>query len=406
LPSSSTIARAGLTLEHATAERNAWLELDLDALTHNVQTLRASLGLAVELIAVVKANAYGHGVAGVAPALEAAGVDRFAVVWISEAVALRSLGITKPILVLGHSFRGDAAAAVFHNITLTVHSRALGEVLNREALNGNDPIRDALIRDAPRRSQVHIKVDSGLHRFGLAIDEAVALAEYLRELPGIEVEGLTTHMANADDSDDSFAEIQHAAFAEAVRRLPWIPYRHTANSATALRRPQLRYQGVRVGLALHGILPPNTAAPPAGLRPVMSLKARLARVSDVPAGEGVSYGLTWRAREASQVGLVPVGYADGWRRAIGARGSVLIRGLRCPIVGRVAMDQFMVDVTHVPAVAEGEEAVLLGSQGSDRITADEVAAWEDTISWEVLAGMQARLPRIFHHGGIVEHIDE
>ena len=394
MTSPPTFPAGRLTLGEATGERNAWLELDLDALDHNVATLRHALGPGIELIAVVKANAYGHGVAGIAPALEAAGVDRFAVVWMAEALALRGFGVTLPVLVLGHAFPGDAAAAVPHDITMTLHSRELGDRLNWEA------------QRLGKVAKVHVKVDTGLHRFGLAIDEAIALAEYLRTLPAIEVEGLTTHMANADEADDSFAERQHALFAEAARRLPWIPYHHTANSATALRRPGLRYQGVRIGLALYGILPSNTPAPPGGLQPVMSLKARLARVSEVPAGEGVSYGLTWRATEASRVGLVPVGYADGWRRAIGSRGCVLIRGVRCPIVGRIAMDQFMVDVTHIPDAAEGEEAVLLGAQRNDRITADDVAKWEDTISWEVLAGMQARLPRIFHRGGMVERIVE
>ena len=394
MPTPPAFPPGTLTLGEATSQRNAWLELALDALDHNVATLRHALGPGIQLIAVVKANAYGHGVAGIAPALEAAGVDRFAVVWAGEAVGLRAFGVTRPVLMLGHGFPGDAKDVIQHDITMTVHSRELGDSLSWEA------------QRVGKIAKVHIKVDTGLHRFGLDPDEAVALADYLRTLPAIEVEGLTTHMANADEVDDSFAERQHAVFAEAARRLPWIPFRHTANSATALRRPGLRYQGVRIGLALHGILPPNTPPPAGGLRPVMSLKARLARVSEVPAGEGVSYGLAWRANEVSRVGLIPVGYADGWRRAIGSRGSVLVRGVRCPIVGRIAMDQFMVDVTHIPAVVEGEEAVLLGAQGGDSITVDEVATWEDTISWEMLAAMQARIPRIFHRHGMVERIVE
>ena len=183
-------------------------------------------------------------------------------------------------------------------------------------------------------------MDTGLHRFGVTLEEAVALAEALRELPHLAVEGLTTHMANADEADDSFAESQHELFAEAVARLPWIPYRHTANSATALRRNAFRYNGVRTGLALHGVLPPNSPGP--ALSPVLSLRARLARVSNVAPGEGVSYGLTWRAERPSRVGLVPVGYADGWRRGLGNVGEVLLGGERCPMVGRVCMDQFLV----------------------------------------------------------------
>jgi len=213
-------------------------------------------------------------------------------------------------------------------------------------------------------------------------------------------------MANADEADDSFAETQHAVFREAERRLPWIRYRHTANSATALRRGNLHYEGVRLGLALHGILPPNSPPPPGGLRPVLSLKARLARVAELAPGEGVSYGLTWRAERPSRVGLVPVGYADGWRRSLGNRGHVLIAGRRSPIIGRVAMDQFLVDVTELPSAAEGTEVVLLGRQGDEQITVDEIAALEDTISWDVTASLQARLPRIAHRVGVVEAIVE
>ena len=375
------------SLAEATASRNAWLELDLSMLEGNVAVLRERLGPVVELIAVVKANAYGAGVEGIAPALEAAGVTRFAVVWPSEGLALRSMGVRRPVIVLGHAFPEDALAAVENEITLTCHSMALGEALSAAAVR------------VGKTAKVHVKVDTGLHRFGVPLDEAVTLAEGLRRLPGIEVEGLTTHMANADEADDSFAEAQQAVFMQASRRLPWIPYLHTANSATALRRSELRYSGVRVGLALHGLLPANT--PAVGVRPVLSLKARLARVADVAPGEGVSYGLTWRAERASKVGLVPVGYADGWRRSLGNAGRVLVGGLSCPVVGRVCMDQFLADVTDVGGAAEGDEVVLIGSQGGLQITVDEVAALTGTISWDVMASLQARLPRIYHRGGVV-----
>ena len=378
------------TLSSVTSALNAWIEIDLEAVAENVRRLRAAVGRGVELIAVVKANAYGAGAAGLAPALEAMGVERFAVVWPAEAFALRAAGITRPVMVLGHAFPADAEGAVAQDITLTCHSLELGKALS-----------DAAQR-LGKTARVHVKVDTGLHRFGVGLDEGVELAEGLRRLPGIEVEGLTTHMANADEVDDSFAETQHSRFAEAASRLAWIPYHHMANSATALRRAELRYQGVRVGLALHGVLPPNTPDP--GLRPILSLKARLARVSEVAAGEGVSYGLTWRATRPTRVGLVPVGYADGWRRALGNRGRALVGGQSCPMVGRVCMDQFLVDVTEAPSAGEGEEVVLLGAQGTDRISVDEIATLEETITWEVLAALQARLPRVFQRGEMVERV--
>ncbi|MCC7365741.1 MAG: alanine racemase [Dehalococcoidia bacterium] len=379
---------AGLRLEDVTRSLNAWVEVDLDALAGNVRALRETVGPGVELIAVVKANAYGAGVEGVAPALEAAGVERFAVVWAAEALNLRRLGITRPIIVLGHAFPTDAEAAVANGITLTVHSPKLAMAVSKAA------------RKAGTRARVHIQVDSGLHRDGVTPDQAVALAHLISGLPGVELEGLSTHMANADEEDDSFADEQGRVFRAALEQLDWVPYRHAANSATAIRRGELRFGGVRIGLAMHGVLPPNTADP--GLAPVLSVKARLARVVDVAPGEGVSYGLTWRAERPSRAGLVPIGYADGWSRHLSNRGEVLVGGRRCPMIGRVCMDQFLVDVTELPGAAEGDEAVLLGAQGSERITADDVAARSGTISWDVLASLQARLPRIFHRGGIVQ----
>lgn len=379
-----------LALAESTAERNAWLEVDTGALGANVAYLRDTIGPHVELIGVVKANAYGHGAAGVGPALERLGVARLAVAWVSEGVALRRLGVRCPVLVLGHSYPSDAPAAVANDLTLTCHSAALGTAVSREAWA------------AGKTARVHIKVDTGLHRFGVDIDEAVGLAEHLRRFPGLDVEGLSTHMANADEEDDSFAERQDAVYREAVARLPWIRFRHVANSATALRRPALRYDGVRCGISLYGVAPPNT--PAAGLRPILSLRARVARVLSVPDGEGVSYGHAWRAAGDRTVALVPVGYADGWRRALSGRCAVLIDGARYPGVGRIAMDQFLVDVTGAPRVREGDIVTLIGQDGERFVTAEEVARQAGTISWEILAGLQARLPRVFHRDGVVERI--
>ena len=377
-------------LEALTRHRNAWIELDLGALEHNLAALRSATGDAVEIIAVVKANAYGHGVRAIAPALEAAGAERFAVVSVAEALQLRESGVAAPVIVLGHAFPADAEAAVAHALTLTVDTLALGEALAAAA------------RAAGKVARVHIKADTGLHRFGLPPGEAIALAHALRDREGIEVEGLWTHMANADEADDSFSAEQHAEFETVTASLSWIPYRHAANTATALRRPELRYEGERLGLGLYGAIPDHTPDP--GLRPVLSLKARLARIAELSPGEGVSYGLTWRAERPARAALVPIGYADGWRRGLGNRGTMLVRGHRCPIIGRVCMDHFLVDVTDVPGAAVGDEAVLIGTQGAETITATEVAEAAGTISWDVLASLGARLPRLAHRGGVVEAI--
>lgn len=377
----------GETLATATAARNAWIEVDLDALDHNARALRAAIG-DTQIIGVVKANAYGHGAALVAPALEAAGIERFAVATVAEGVALRAAGVTRPVLVLGHAFPTDAPAAVSNRLALTVTDERLADALAGAALAaGGEP--------AP----VHVKVDSGMHRFGLPPREAAALAARVREREGLRLEAIWTHMANADEADDGFSAEQGAVFAEALALAGPAPLRHAANTATALRRPQLRYEAARIGLGLYGALPANTPDP--GLRPVLALKARLARVLDLAPGEGVSYGLTWRAARPSRAALVPVGYADGWKRALGNRGHALVGGRRVPIVGRVCMDQFLVDITEVPDAAAGDETVLIGAQGGESMTAGEVAAAADTISWDVLASLGARLPRLAHRGGIV-----
>lgn len=392
LTAASTPATALGSLEELTASRNAWIEVDIEALEHNVEAMRGVVGPGVDLIAVVKANAYGAGAEVVGPALEAAGVERFAVVWPSEALGLRAAGVTRPILVLGHAFAADAPAAVAAGITLTCHSPELGRAISEAATAQGVT------------ATVHVKVDTGLHRFGVNLDEGVALAEALRAMPGIDVEGLTTHMANADEADDSFSELQHERFALVAERLPWIRYRHTANSATALRRGELWYDGVRLGLALHGVQPANT--PEANLRPILSVRARVARVSEVPPGDGVSYGLRWHAEKPSRVALVPVGYGDGWRRTLGNQGEVLIGGRRCAMVGTLCMDQFVADVTALRDVAEGDEVTLLGRQGEEEVGADELARLAGTIPWDVFASLQSRLPRIYHRRGRVSAILE
>lgn len=374
----------------ATAALNAWVEVDLAALENNIAAIRGVLAPTTELIAVVKANAYGHGSAAVALECERLGVDRFAIAWMAEALQLRATGVRRPIVVLEHVFPADAEAAVRHGITCTIHSTELADAFSQVATRHNAV------------AKVHVKVDTGLHRFGLPADAAVRLAEYARLLPGVEVEGLWTHMANADDADDSFSLEQLERFEAVRQRLAWIPFTHAANSATAMRHPEMHFAGVRTGISLYGLCPPNTPDP--GLAPLMSVKARLARVQVLEAGEGVSYGHTWRAPSRSIVGLVPVGYGDGWRRSLGNLGYVLVGGQRCPMVGRVCMDQFLVDLTHLPGaerIAEGSEVVLLGAQGSETISAGEVAEETGTISWEVVAALLPRLPRVFHRNGTV-----
>jgi alanine racemase len=263
----------------------------------------------------------------------------------------------------------------------------MGEALSAAALaQGRDVI-------------VHVKVETGLNRFGAVPDEAVAVAESLRELPGIVVEGLSTHMASVDEGDKTFTYAQYAAFRAAAERLPWIPLHHVSSTGALLDLPDLRLALVRCGIGVYGYYPSDEVSHDLPLQPVLALRSRIARVMTVEKGMSVGYGRTWVAERPSRVCLVMAGYADGVRRALSNQGIALVRGRRVPFAGRVAMDMLMVDVTEVPDLQVDDEVTLIGSQGDEAITADEVAALSGTISYEVLAGLMARVPRLFIRDG-------
>jgi len=371
--------------------RPLWAEIDLDALAHNVRVLRARAGRA-RLMAVVKANAYGHGATGVARALLQAGVEALAVVCTEEAAELRRAGIGAPILVMGPTPPEDAPTLVDLEVATAI---------------GSPEVAQALAQAAARRGRVHpvhIKVDTGLNRFGLPPREALALAQSLRHVPSLRVEGLFTHFAAAEDGDKDFTLAQFREFMAVARQTPWVPVRHVANTAAILDMPELALEMVRPGLGLYGCYPPGMGGPPP-LCPVLSLKARLMRVMELAPGQTVSYGRAWQAQRPSRIGLVPCGYADGLPRALSNRGWMLVRGRRVPIVGRVCMDMTMVDLTHVPEARPGDEVVIIGRQGEEEITVDEIASLCGTISYEILCGIGPRVPRVFIQGGEVKGVE-
>jgi alanine racemase len=366
--------------------RPLWAEIDLDALAYNVASLKGQAGPAA-MAAVVKANAYGHGALGVAGPVLEAGADRLAVICVDEGEQLRRGGITAPILIMGHSLVSDAGRIVEMELTPTVNSLEMGQALAREA------------EAAGVRQTVHLKVDTGLNRYGLRPQEIVPLAEALREMTALEVEGVFTHFASADDGDKRFTLEQYTIFRTVVDKLPWIPKRHVSNTATLLDRPEMGLDLVRPGVGMYGLYPSPYVSRSLNLRPVLSLKSRIARVTSIAADDSVSYGRTWRANRPSVIALVMCGYGDGLPRVLSNRGSVLVRGRRVPIVGRVCMDMCMADVTDVPDVAEGDEVVLIGHQGEAVITADELGDLCGTISYEILCGISARVPRLYLRSG-------
>jgi alanine racemase len=367
--------------------RPVWAEIDLDALAHNVRLLAARAAPA-RLWAVVKANAYGHGSVACGRAALEAGAAGLAVVCVDEGEELRRAGIEAPVLVVGHTPTSDAARVVALRLRPTAGAWDLVEALAAEG------------RRAGWTVPLHLELESGLNRHGLVPDALVALAGRARELAGVEVEGLFTHFAAAEEGDQRFTRRQFDVLREVAARLPFVKERHCSASASVLLDGEMGLDAVRTGLSMYGYRPAPWCGTDADLRPVLSLRSRVARVLEVERGATVGYGRTWAAARPSRVALVMCGYADGYRRGLGNRAHVLVRGRRAPVVGRVAMDMCMVDVTAVPGVAPGEVATLLGRDGEERVDADELATLADTISWEILAGITGRVPRLYLRGGV------
>jgi alanine racemase len=373
-----------------TPTQPCWLEIDLDAVSENVRRLKELIGPKTALAAVVKAEAYGLGAIPMAKAVLAAGADWLAVARVEEGVDLRRAGLEAPILNLAHTSPDEAEAAANYRLTATVVDSAGAEALSRFAPLG-------------QRLPIHLKVDTGLSRLGAQPRELEALLEALRGLPNLELEGLSSHFASADDPDLSFAREQMRRFAQAERLVESYgyqpPLRHLANSAATLALPESRRDMVRVGITLSGNYPASGVPRAVELAPAIAFKARLARVYDLPAGASIGYNRTYVADRPVRAAVVPAGYADGLPRSHSNRGKVLIRGRRAPIIGRVSMDQCVVAVGSIPDARPGDEAVLVGSQGQEHISLDEYAAWGETIVHEALCRIGSRVPRYYRRAG-------
>ncbi len=371
--------------------RPCWAEIDLDALAHNVRVL-AARAAPVRLMAVVKANAYGHGAVACGRAALEAGATQLAVVCVDEGEELRRAGITAPIVVLGYTPPGNAERVVALGLQPTV---------------GDATFLDALSRAAAAKGAtvpIHLELETGLNRHGLVPDALVALAERARGLPGLRVEGLFTHFAAAEEGDQRFTRRQFEILKSTAARVPWIPTRHCSASASTLLDPEMALDLVRPGLSMYGYKPAPWVGTEDDLRPVMSLRSRVARVLEIAPGETVGYGRTWAATRRSRIALVMCGYGDGYRRGFGNRAHVIIRGRRVPVVGRVAMDMCMADVTALPEAIQGDLVTLLGRDGDEKVDADELATLADTISWEVVTAISARVPRLYVRGGAIEAV--
>jgi len=378
------------TSEDSTVRRPTWAEIDLNALSENLRVIRAHVGREQKVLAAVKADAYGHGAVPCARRLEAEGVDWFGVALPEEGIELRAAGITRPILCLGGFWEGQQTACLRQNLTPVVYRLDRIASLDRAA------------RDAGVVADVHVKIDTGMGRLGVRNDDVPQFCEALLRFRHIRVDGLMTHLASADDpGQEDFTKAQLERFSKAItpfRERGFSPtYIHAANSAGAFAFPQARGNMVRPGGTLFGfsrdVLPSNIPSPP--LQPVMSLRSRIMLLKEVSKGEKLGYGCSFETSRASLIATIPIGYDDGYRRALSNRGRVIVHGKFAPVVGRVSMDLTLIDVTDVPGVSLDDQVTLIGRNGALSITAEEVAETAGTISYDITCGISARVPRVY-----------
>jgi len=374
----------------------AWAEINLDNIAYNVRQIKRRIGKMTEIMAVVKADAYGHGVIETVPTLLENGVSRLAVSMLDEAIQLRELGIKVPILVLSYTDPVRAEEIIRYNITQTVFSHDLPGALSKAAVKMG------------KEARIHIKIDTGMTRVGFKPGyEAVKDVVQISSLPGIVIEGLFSHFSSADEDDPGYTMMQYERFESIVNELNRIgiiiPVKHISNSAAILQYPNLDLQMVRPGIILYGLYPSEQLKKTAiDLKPAMELKANVILVKDVEANVPVSYGRTYVTKRKTTIATLPIGYADGYSRLLSNRGRVLINGEYAPVIGNICMDQCMVDVTDIKqSVKTGDEAVLIGSQGGKSITADEIANLTNTINYEVVCLIGKRIPRVYIKNGEV-----
>ncbi len=378
-----------------------WAEIDLSAYAHNITELKCITGKDTRLMAVVKANGYGHGAVEVARVALQKGAKYLGVARINEAVQLREAGLDAPILIFGYTPPDQAGTLIKYDLTQTVYSYKAAKVLSEYAVQKGT------------RICVHIKADSGMGRLGVLLNsnnnaaphehapqDTVEAVESICRLSGLTVEGIFTHFATADDGDKSYAKMQIDVFTDFIhsldRRGIELPLKHAANSGALIDLPESHLDMVRPGIATYGLYPSNEVnKSKVDLKPVMTLKSKIIQLKKVPAGFNISYGITYQTKKPTTIATVPVGYADGFNRLLSNRGHMLVSGQRVPIVGRVCMDLTMIDVGDVPDAAIEDEVVVFGPPSNGCVTADEIAHKLNTINYEIVSTITARVPRVY-----------
>ncbi len=367
--------------------RNSFVEIDLSAIKNNVRLAKSKLKATTKLCAVVKADAYGHGAVPVANAAVSAGADYLAVAIVQEAEILRKAGITAPILILGTLVKNDVADVVTYDVEQAVYTEQHLQGLNGEAQKQNKKVK------------VHIAVDTGMSRIGVRPSEAGKFAKLAASMSNIEVVGVFSHFAAADGDDKSFAKKQFAAFQTALKNIEAegvnIPIKHIGNSAVIQEMPDYQLDMVRQGITLYGLMPDRFKDEYKGFQPAMVFKSEVAYVKNIVAGECVGYGGTCVAKKTTKVATVPVGYADGFSRKLSNCGYMIIHGEKAPIIGRVCMDQCMLDVTDIADVQVGDMVIV---EGGRELPFEEVAKLADTIDYELICLITGRVPRVYKEG--------
>lgn len=351
------------------------LVIDLQALRHNFRQLREICGAGVKIMAVIKADAYGHGLLPSARALQAEGADYFGIAYLAEGLSLRQAGINTPALLLMGINPEEAAAAVSANLDVVLFRRDIAASLASQA------------RQQHKKARVHLKIDTGMGRLGLLPGEIRQFLEYLSGLPELELAGLVSHFSESDDLDQSFTLKQLQEFEDLLSQVHnwgWpVPDSHIANSAAIMNLHRSHLNMVRTGISLYGSPPAPEFPLRGGLQPVMNLRTRILQLKNLPAGAGISYNRTYIIPAPMRLAALPVGYCNGYSRLLSNRGWVLINGRRAPIRGRVCMNLTMVEVTDIPEIKEGDAVTLLGRDGNENVSADDLAAWAETINYEV-----------------------
>lgn len=368
--------------------RSTYAVVRTDAIDHNILLAKRKLPEGTGILAVIKANAYGHGLLDVGKHLDRSrDVAMFGVALCEEGVRLREAGVKKPVLILGVTDNAHFDAVAQYGLIPTVFTPEHVYALSAAAKRHN------------RYAQAHVKIDTGMHRIGVPTESALSpVLDAFAACPNVRLSGVFTHFAKSENDPD-FTALQAERFDKAIaliRARGFSPIVHAANSGAILYAPErYAYDMVRLGIAMYGCHPSGEPAERTGLIPALSLVTHISNLKTLPAGQGISYGQKYVTGRETVVATLPIGYGDGYKRCLSGKSDILIRGVRCPQIGTICMDQLMADVTRVPDVALGDEAVLLGTQGGETITADELAALADTISYEILLSISDRVPRVY-----------